>query len=91
MMKERIEEISKKHNFERSRLPAFTDEEIEDMKHTADFFAINYYGAYMVKSSPESDYIGEWPTIYQDIGVEIEGNTNWPTTDDERIHVCYII
>lgn len=54
IMKERIARNSKLENFTESRLPPFTEDEINLIRHSADFFGLNHYHTWSI-----SDY--EYP------------------------------
>jgi beta-glucosidase/6-phospho-beta-glucosidase/beta-galactosidase len=43
VMIDRIGERSEKEGFNKSRLPEFTSQEIEDIKGTYDFIGLNHY------------------------------------------------
>lgn len=69
---------SKKEGFQKSRLPEFTDEEIEYIKGTHDFFGLNYYSTYNVRAIPEPP-IGS-PSFDKDCGVYMYVSPEWPST-----------
>ncbi|XP_069355808.1 lactase/phlorizin hydrolase-like [Maniola hyperantus] len=54
-------EVSLAEGHKESRLPAFTEEEIEFVKGTADFYGINHYTSYLVRPSTPEDEPGVWP------------------------------
>ncbi|XP_057660180.1 myrosinase 1-like isoform X2 [Diorhabda carinulata] len=54
-VKFRIDERSLMENYNKSRLPELTLEEINYIQGTADFFALNTYFTYMVNDVPEGD------------------------------------
>ncbi|KAJ3666407.1 hypothetical protein Zmor_001849 [Zophobas morio] len=55
VMIERIDERSKQQGFETSRLPKFTEEEIEYIKGTYDYVAINAYTTAYAQAKEETD------------------------------------
>nr|XP_023029425.1 myrosinase 1-like [Leptinotarsa decemlineata] len=59
-MKEKIDDRSKKQGFHKSRLPPFTEQDIEYMKGSTDFLGLNTYTSYMVKpmDNPDKDGMG---------------------------------
>nr|DBA19707.1 TPA: hypothetical protein GDO54_015494 [Pyxicephalus adspersus] len=60
-----------------SRLPAFTEEEKAYIQGTADVFSINIYTTKIVQHKT----LRLTPTSFEnDIDIEAEVNTNWPTT-----------
>lgn len=56
-----IKEQSLKEGFEKSKLPAFTKEEIEIIKGTYDFFALNFYTSRTVRQRGEGETQKVWP------------------------------
>ncbi|CAH1110424.1 unnamed protein product [Psylliodes chrysocephalus] len=76
VMIDNIAEFSKKQGFNESRLPAFSNEEIELIKGTYDNLAINHYTTYMVKSIPEPTYEVSFDA---DSGVAIYQKDSWET------------
>ncbi|RZC33817.1 Glyco hydro 1 domain containing protein, partial [Asbolus verrucosus] len=67
VMIDRIADRSLKEGFLKSRLPEFTPEEIDYIKGTHDFFAVNSYSTYLVEWSEDFD-IGN-PSMDADISV----------------------
>ncbi|CAG9861428.1 unnamed protein product, partial [Phyllotreta striolata] len=56
IVKDRVAERSKAEGLASSRLPAFTPEEIEFIKGTSDYIAINHYTSMMVANGVEGTY-----------------------------------
>ncbi|XP_045761884.1 myrosinase 1-like isoform X1 [Maniola jurtina] len=54
-------EASLAEGYKESRLPAFTEDEIEFMKGTADFYGMNHYTTYLIRPSKPEDEPGIWP------------------------------
>ncbi|XP_072382699.1 myrosinase 1-like [Diabrotica undecimpunctata] len=67
IMKSRIDLRSKLEGYAKSRLPEFTQEEINYIKGTNDFFAFNTYTTSVVRAIDEPE-IGD-PTPEKDVGV----------------------
>nr|AHZ59665.1 glycoside hydrolase family 1 [Phyllotreta striolata] len=67
VMKRRIAMRSRGEGFEKSRLPEFTEEEIEFIRGTSDFFSANTYTTSIIRAEAEPPF-GE-PTIETDVGV----------------------
>lgn len=84
-MKERIANRSKLEGFEESRLPAFTQEEIQNIKGTYDFLGLNHYSSYMVKTDPEPE-IGS-PSWDDDTGIYEYQLDEWTPSASEWIRV----
>ncbi|CAH0686745.1 unnamed protein product [Chilo suppressalis] len=56
-----IAENSKKEGHSKSRLPAFTREEIELVRGTFDFYGVNHYTSRVVRRTRPGEKIGAWP------------------------------
>ncbi|XP_075985445.1 myrosinase 1-like isoform X2 [Anticarsia gemmatalis] len=77
-----IDENSKKKGYATSLLPAFTQEEIELIKGTYDYYAMNYYTSRVVRAAREGEQliafpIGDIPDLNAVVGVRPE----WPASD----------
>ncbi|XP_069695510.1 myrosinase 1-like [Periplaneta americana] len=75
VVKERVAAISKAQGFTSSRLPTFTQEEIEYIRGTHDFFGLNHYSTYL--GSPFDDS-GNPPAFYKDMGTSTTQDPSWP-------------
>ncbi|XP_075985450.1 myrosinase 1-like [Anticarsia gemmatalis] len=74
-----MEENSKKKGYSKSNFPAFTQEEIEFIKGTFDYFALNFYGAMLVRAAEEGEQLGPWPFgDIPDINAVIGYRPEWP-------------
>ncbi|KAJ8973207.1 hypothetical protein NQ317_018956 [Molorchus minor] len=69
---------SENENFTESRLPEFTDEEIEYVKDTYDFVGLNSYTTELVRDVSE-EVFGE-PTFDKDLRVQSLTDPSWNTT-----------
>ncbi|KAJ8973913.1 hypothetical protein NQ317_000458 [Molorchus minor] len=76
IMIERIAVRSKNEGFEKSRLPAFTDEEVKYIKGTYDFLGLNQYSSSLVRHNKEEAAIGS-PSYYKDLGTTIFRDPSW--------------
>ncbi|KAG5899340.1 hypothetical protein JTB14_029289 [Gonioctena quinquepunctata] len=88
-MKQRIDQRSKDENLTCSRLPAFTEEEILGIKGTADFMALNYYGARVVEHTKEDNF-----STYgydTDMRITYGNNSSWAESADGRAIVPWSI
>ncbi|XP_043285800.1 myrosinase 1-like [Venturia canescens] len=74
VMKERISENSKLEGYPRSRLPVFSQDEIDNIKGSADYMGINHYTSLLTEPAPKSNTT-EW---YKDHGVIESVNASWP-------------
>ncbi|CAH1122860.1 unnamed protein product [Ceutorhynchus assimilis] len=76
---DRVGNRSRNEGFPKSRLPEFTPQEIEFIRNTSDFFALNTYGTGYVKfQTGVNDSIGE-PHYWLDIGVSSFKDPSWPS------------
>ncbi|KAM3958618.1 myrosinase 1-like [Aphomia sociella] len=85
IMRQRIDENSKRQNFARSRLPHFTKEEIEEIKGSFDILGFNHYTTYMV--SPGDDTPSVEPSFYNDMGVRMSQKSEWPKSNSTWLKV----
>lgn len=85
-MKDSIELASKEQGFPRSRLPKFTDAEIERVRGTYDFMGLNFYSTNLVEDSHEGYDID---TIHfnNDAQVKESKDPKWPTSAAEWLTV----
>ncbi|XP_013138791.1 PREDICTED: myrosinase 1-like [Papilio polytes] len=77
LVRERINNISLSQGFTRSRLPYFTNSEIELLRGSSDFFGLNHYTTYLMSDMP---MLKGWrvPSWDHDTGVLLEQNPLWP-------------
>lgn len=85
IMRKRIDEISRRQGFPRSRLPHFTKEEVENLKHSADFLGLNHYTTYLV--SKGNGKISVQPSYNEDMGVVITQKPEWPKSNSTWLRV----
>lgn len=69
VMKERILERCLLEGKESSRLPEFTQEEVEYIKGTADFFALSHFTSYIAFDKDEANY--DETSVANDIRVSV--------------------
>uniref|UniRef100_V5GJ69 Myrosinase 1 n=1 Tax=Anoplophora glabripennis TaxID=217634 RepID=V5GJ69_ANOGL len=72
---DRIDYRSEKENFTKSRLPKFTDEEIDYINGTSDFMAVNLFYTNVVEDTKEAKF-GD-PSYAKDMKVKVSLNSNW--------------
>ncbi|KAF5307523.1 hypothetical protein FQR65_LT06878 [Abscondita terminalis] len=77
VMKTFVNSRSKKEGFAKSRLPEFTKEEIESLKGSTDFLAVNHYTTYLVYH--KNFEIGE-PCSNKDIEAKTVQDPTWPAS-----------
>ncbi|KAK2576537.1 hypothetical protein KPH14_005859 [Odynerus spinipes] len=83
IMKERIAENSKIQGYQTSRLPEFSNEWIDYIRGTADFFALNHYTSKLVEKVPKIPNV-PW---YNEIGVNVTVDPSWPSTASKWLKV----
>ncbi|CAH2086918.1 unnamed protein product [Euphydryas editha] len=76
-VKEKIAVKSLSQGFPRSRLPAFTPEEIELVKGSSDFLGINHYTTSLVYRNESVNGYYASPSYYDDIGAMIYQDNSW--------------
>jgi beta-glucosidase/6-phospho-beta-glucosidase/beta-galactosidase len=84
-MIDRIGERSEKEGFDKSRLPEFTSEEIEDIKGTYDFIGVNHYSTSLVQWIEDYE-IGE-PSSIKDVSAEVYDDDSWETSASDWLKV----
>jgi hypothetical protein len=84
-MIDRIDERSAGQGYETSRLPKFTDEEIEYIKGTHDFVALNSYTANYAQAIEESDInnVG----YYTDLNIKQFADEDWEESASSWLRV----
>ncbi|CAB3229379.1 unnamed protein product [Arctia plantaginis] len=76
-----IEENSRKMKYSKSIMPAFTQEEIELVRGTYDFYAMNYYTARTVRKAKDDEQLGPWPLKdISDLKMVTGVRPEWPKT-----------
>ncbi|KAJ8973917.1 hypothetical protein NQ317_000462 [Molorchus minor] len=78
VMIDRVGFRSENENFTESRLPEFTDEEIEYIKGTYDFVGLNSYSTELIRDVNEEGF-GE-PSFDKDLRVQSLTDPSWNTT-----------
>lgn len=78
-MIDRVEAHSKQQGFVRSRLPTFTQEEIERIRGTSDFFGVNSYTTVLVTRNDRNNSADfAIPSFQHDMGVIESQDESWP-------------
>ncbi|KAF5307525.1 hypothetical protein FQR65_LT06880 [Abscondita terminalis] len=78
IMKTLVNDRSNKEGFAKSRLPTFTQEEIQLLKGSTDFLAINHYTTYLAYH--QNSEIGE-PCSNKDNGAMYLQDSSWPSSN----------
>lgn len=61
IIEEHMVNVSNKKGYDKCLLPAFTKEEIEYVRGTYDFYALNYYTSRVVRKAEEGEILRSWP------------------------------
>ncbi|KDR12524.1 Lactase-phlorizin hydrolase [Zootermopsis nevadensis] len=80
IMKRKIAENSKKEGYRRSRLPEFSEEEVNYIRGTADFFGLNQYTTNLATFREE----GPTPSYKRDTGVTLSAPSYWPVSETTK-------
>ncbi|XP_047525158.1 myrosinase 1-like [Pieris napi] len=72
-----VDEKSRHQNYSRSRLPKFTQAEVDHIKGTADFFGLNHYTTYLLSMAEKE--VGQIPSHENDVGIVRVQNPKWPS------------
>lgn len=86
MMKEFVAESSKREGFSHSRLPEFTQEEVEYIRGTFDYLGFNHYTTRLVSDAavrPHSAVV----SFSNDLRVEEIKSAAWPETSADWLRV----
>ncbi|XP_013168109.1 PREDICTED: lactase-phlorizin hydrolase-like [Papilio xuthus] len=76
-LKERVAAKSAEQGFPRSRLPEFTQEEIDYIRGTSDYFGLNhYYTSFVYRNESTMNYY-ESPSFDDDLGVVMYTYDDW--------------
>jgi beta-glucosidase/6-phospho-beta-glucosidase/beta-galactosidase len=98
VMIERVAALSKEQGFSKSRLPHFTEREVERIRGTSDFFGINSYTTILVKKNGRNNTAGHpIPSFQHDMGTIETINEDWPksgsvwlrVSDDKVLYTRY--
>ncbi|CAG5040665.1 unnamed protein product [Parnassius apollo] len=80
-----IAEKSKSQGYPRSRLPAFTQEEIDFIKGTYDFYGFNFYTSRLVRKARDGETLSNWPMENgcPELSGAMEVHPSWGKTESE--------
>ncbi|KAJ8710353.1 hypothetical protein PYW07_009719 [Mythimna separata] len=79
VVEETVAKVSKEQGYEESRLPAFTQEEIDLIRGTFDYFALNLYTSRLVRKPRPSENVEKSLFGYiGDLDAVMEMDPNWP-------------
>ncbi|XP_072948168.1 myrosinase 1-like [Epargyreus clarus] len=82
VIEEYIAKKSKEEGYARSRLPEFTPEEIELVKGTYDFYALNYYTGGTIRKARDGETIDPWPLSgLPELEAVIEKRPEWKKSE----------
>ena len=88
-MIDRIGNRSVQEGFTQSRLPQFTDEEVESIKGTYDYIGLNHYSTSLIKWREDIE-IGE-PSSSKDMSVQESIDFSWETSASYWLFVREIL
>nr|SGZ49394.1 beta-glucosidase [Zygaena filipendulae] len=74
---EMVDKKSLEQNYTRSRLPKFTQEEVNYIRGTADFFGLNHYTTYLLTMAGKE--VGQVPSHENDVGIIRTQDPKWPS------------
>ncbi|KRT83938.1 glycoside hydrolase, partial [Oryctes borbonicus] len=74
IMRQKVDAMSERESFTRSRLPYFTDDEIQLLNGSSDFFGLNHYTTTLC-TTMQWEVIG--PSHNLDVGADFEQNPEW--------------
>ncbi|XP_022187263.2 myrosinase 1 isoform X2 [Nilaparvata lugens] len=83
VMRQRVDENSKKEGRFKSRLPSFTQEEIESIRGSSDFFGLNHYTSRYASKGQ----FGKVPSVEYDSGIVKTIDPAWPGSASEWLKV----
>lgn len=75
-----VQANSLKENRKKSRLPAFTPDEIRYVKGTADFLGLNYYSSNFAEPAFDLSW-AKVPSFYRDQSVHTTSLDEWPVAE----------
>lgn len=73
---ERVQARSQAESYHQSRLPKFTEEELDYISGTYDFMGLNTYATYLATDTEEYDFDGK-PGYEKDIKSNITEDSHW--------------
>lgn len=91
IMIDRIGELSRQQGFTKSRLPAFTVDEIKAIHKTSDFFGINSYTSVQVTTNDDVANPAKHPvpSFYHDMGTIETQDESWPRSGSVWLRVSF--
>ncbi|CAH0696429.1 unnamed protein product [Spodoptera exigua] len=73
-----LAEVSLKRGYSRPQLPPFTQEEIEFVRGTYDFFAMNHYTSRLIRTAKDGEKFRAWPLgDVEDLDGVIQRKADW--------------
>ncbi|GBP55851.1 Myrosinase 1 [Eumeta japonica] len=87
VMREKIAAKSAEQGFPRSRLPQFTQEEINYVRGTSDFFGLNHYSSVIVYRNESVKGIHPVPSFYDDVDLASYQREEWATAASSWLKV----
>ncbi|CAH1278713.1 unnamed protein product [Diabrotica balteata] len=84
VMKTVIAKRSAAQGFKQSRLPEFTQEQIDDIQGAVDFLGVNYYTANMAKKQGNVPVVSGWQ---EDMEVDTYQKEEWPKSSSSWLRI----
>ncbi|KAL4718535.1 hypothetical protein ACJJTC_007171 [Scirpophaga incertulas] len=85
IMRKRIDDISSRQNFTRSRLPHFTPQEVTALRGSFDFMGLNHYTTYLATTREVPVRLP--PLFDDDMGVKLSQKPDWPKSKSNWLKV----
>lgn len=87
-MIDRVGALSKQQGYSKSRLPRFTQSEVDRIRGTSDFFGINSYTTVLVQKNDRNNSAGHpVPGFLHDAGITESIDSTWPKSGSVWLHV----
>ncbi|XP_072393183.1 myrosinase 1-like [Diabrotica undecimpunctata] len=84
VMRKVIAERSAAQGFKKSRLPQFTEKQLQRIKGAVDYLGVNYYTTYMVKNQGDVPVVSGWQ---EDMQVETYQKDEWQRSSSAWLRV----
>lgn len=90
-MKKRVAAKSSEQGFYRSRLPEFTQEEIDYIRGSSDYFGLNHYSTKYVYRNESVVGYHETPSFYDDMELVTYTKNEWKIGESQFTKVSSVI
>ncbi|KAL1514331.1 hypothetical protein ABEB36_003604 [Hypothenemus hampei] len=86
IVKDNVDKRSELQGYARSRLPKFTSEQIDFIKGTNDYFALNYYTSNLVYPTHDITEDLNETSYGKDMGVSLSIDSSWPSSTSSWLY-----